>query len=495
MESGNAVFHMTTDERSQAQLKTGPVSTTTFHSDLPYVLVKEQFELTSYTQWSGSDGGRKFAFSQDLIDYRDDNPDLAYLLVLEDSSGNSWVHDPLINARLSWYNLYNGLNTIALAINGADYQVAYTDSDGQLEDLTKNTWTLSSYALTFRTWDTNDTSVTVFKTPVDKDCREESMFIDPSSTNSYNKSLMRWMTDAQTSGGTDLKSSGLDVTKVRFVFLNIKHTSSAFELQKGFSKNEISIKPSEFKVHNIDLGGTTPLVSHGNVSSGATITPVISGTLASGKVTGTTLTSAKVNSSNQLLNGDAPVIEIPTDAGTFTGWDFDFNTRTIKRNNIDVYSDTIAANAIGVIGSQVIDVSPSLTLTSSSVTQTLTSTATGSLGNVDGDTIFLASVVSGSSKLHSSSLMGVGDNLIADFIVGGYQHVASLGQYRWSNNIKIYLNISANGATVVKVFWEPGNDSNYPNPIYRNSWYNISQVSLVIPDLKVRLIALGNLGQ
>ena len=493
MDNGSPVFHMTTDERTQAELKTGPASTTTFHSDLPYVFVREQFEVSSYTQWSGSDGGRKFTLPSTLQTFRANNPDLAYLMIMEDSSGNSWVHDPLVNVRASWYRYSSSgsilENEIGLAANGGDYQIAFTDTDSQLQDLTKN-GIHGAFNWVFRTWDANDTSVTVFKTPMIKDCRDSPLFVHhrfPSI--GHDISLLKWMTQPYVVGGTDLESSGLDVVKVRFMFLNITHSATAFELQKGFQANDIAISPSEFKVNQVDLGLMTPLISHGNSAISSSITPIAGGKVVCGKGVGLSLDTGKINSSNVLLNKAAPVIEVPANVTQLTGWDIDFNTRDIKRNNVSVFNDAISGNAVGVLGSQDITFSPSLTLTSSTTTSTVPSTHTGSLGNVDADTVYLASVVSGGSKLHSVALMGVGDNIIADLIVGEYQSITSSGPSRWSNNIKLYMSISSNGSVAIKAFREGGNSGSS----YNNTYYNISSVNLNLPDFDVRLIALGNL--
>lgn len=521
MENGEAVFHMTTDERSQAQLKNGAVSTTTFHSDLPYVFVRKQFEISTYTQWSGSDGGRKFSFSQDLIDYRDDNPDLAYLLIMEDSAGNSWVHDPLVHVRGKYSKTRSTWGTSggatwrtydkALGINGGDYLTAYTDNDTQIQDLTDQSIN-GSFNVTFRTWDSNDTSVTVFRI---RDLHTSNSTIDHEPYSRFWRSWLEphtlecmwdWVTPSAdydyVSPRVDLISNNLDVVKVRFVFLNVTHNASTFELQKGFAKDSINISPTDFTVHNVDLGGTRPLISHGNNASGATVSPVISGQVVSGKGVGLDLETAKINSSNQLINTAAPVLEIPP-AITGSGWDMNFNTRTIKYNGTDVFSDSISANALGVIGSQEITFTPSATLTRNNnnpQTFTLSSTATGSIGNVDSDTMFLASIVNGTDKLHSTSLFGIGDNLVAQFILSDQRyHTSSFSSLMWwHSTIKIYLTISSNGSTSVKLKHAAGNNQ-FTAPagtFYNNRWHaNITSVSFSIEQLKIRLIAMGNLGQ
>jgi hypothetical protein len=296
------------------------------------------------------------------------------------------------------------------------------------------------------------------------------------------------MTQPSVVGGTDLESVGLDVVKVRFVFLNITHSATTFELQKDFVANDISISPTEFRVNDIDLALMAPLMSHGNKAVSSVITPLGTGEVVCGKVIGQNLTSAKITSTNALSLGAAPVLEIPAAVASLTGWDINFSTRVIKRNSVTIWDDTIASSAVLELGSKEIVFDPSMTLTDGTANSTFTTTDTGSFsGLVNSDTIYLASVISGTDKLHSVSVFGVGDNMISDMVIGGYSSYSPA--FRWANDIKIYLNISSTGVTSVKLWARNGR--NYPNPAY-SSYYNTTSTTITLPDFTIRLIAIGD---
>jgi hypothetical protein len=492
MDGANPVFHMTSDVKTQAELKAGPLSTTVFHSDLPYVLAREQFEISSYSTWSGSDGGRKFAIPSELITFRTANPDLAYLLVLEDSSGSSWIQTPVVNVRGMYfkysYNSSTHFNEVVSCINGGDYQVAYTSSDTELQDLTKNVLH-GTLSWTFRTWDPTDTSVTVFKTPMTRTAYDDQIFVNHGFPAIYHDlSPLEWMTQPNVKGGTDLESSGLDVVKVRFVFLNITHSDTTFELQKDFLADDISISPTEFRVNDIDLALMAPLMSHGNKANSSVITPLSTGEVVCGKVIGQNLTSAKINTSNTLTGGAAPVLEIPAAVASLTGWDINFSTREIKRNSATIWDDTIAASAVLALGSKEIVFNPSMTLTDGTINSTYSTTDTGSFsGLVNADTVYLASIISGTDKLHSISLFGIGDNMVADLIVGEFSTFSPAT--RWANDVKIYINISSTGVTTVKLWARNGR--NKPNQAF-SSYFNVASVNITMPDFTIRLIAIGD---
>ena len=492
MDGSNPVFHMTSNVKTQAELKAGPLSTTVFHSDLPYVLAREQFEISTYTTWSGSGGGRKFTLPSALTTFRSANPDLAYLLILEDSSGSSWIQTPIVNVRGSWYKYNSGgspvQNEIVSCINGGDYQVAYTSSDTDLVNLTKNN-IHNGISWTFRTWDTTDTSVTVFKTPMTRTAYNDQLFVnDDFPSVGHDISPLKWMTQPYVLGGTDLESVGLDVVKVRFVFLNITHSATTFEIQRDFLANDINISPTQFKVNDVDLAVMAPLMSHGNKANSSVITPLGTGEVVCGKVIGQNLTSAKITNTNALSGGTAPVLEIPAAVASLTGWDINFSTRVIKRNSVTIWDDNIAASAVLELGSKEITFDPSMTLVDGTVNSTYSTTDTGSFsGLVNADTIYLASIISGTDKLHSISVFGVGDNMISDLIIGEYSSYSPLT--RWANDVKIYLNISSTGVTTVKLWARNGR--NNANQAY-SSYLNVSSTTLTIPDFTIRLIAIGD---
>ena len=279
LNGGDPLLHMTSDTKTKAQLETGILSTSIFHSDLPYIFIRDRFELTSYTNWAG---GRKFALSSALTTFRAANPDLAYLLLLEDSSGNKWIHEPMVNVKGMWvYSTASGTaayNEVVGALNGNDYQVAYTASDTELASLTQNT-IRTSISLTFRTYDASDTSVTVFRTDNSRNCKTHSMWAYPSCSYPYDgdynvsNSVFYQMTSCSTFGGTNLQSTSNNVVKVTFIFLNVTHSSTTFDRQTSFSYSNINIDPTNFTVNSLNLASFSPLISHGPVTSGTTVVP------------------------------------------------------------------------------------------------------------------------------------------------------------------------------------------------------------------------------
>lgn len=480
--SGNPFLHMTSDVKTKTQLEAAPGPNTVFHSDLPYIFVREQFEITSYTTWSG---GRKFALPTALKDFRVANPDLAYLLLLEDSSGSQWLIDPIVDVKGFWFKYHINdpsswvQNYSVAAMNGASYQVAYTKSDAELASLTNNS-VYPSIALTFRPWATDDTHVTLFKTP-HRHCRSGAMFLHHEFDFNRPGAVLEYMTLHDVLGPTNLRSSGIDVVKVRFVFLNVVHTADTFERQKGFAYDRITIDPDQFKVNSIDLAEMTPLVSHGFKTSGSTITPYTSGKVVSGKGAGVNMSDCKIDSTSKLINGNAPVLEVPPDPGSLTGWNINLGTQVIERNGVEVFNATWAARALFVSGSREIDFSTSCTLYNTTTDTEISSTQEGDLGAVDADTVYLASVVQGANKLHSTSVMSANDNMIAYFTLGAKD---SNALWAYSNNLWFYLRITSAGVVTVRRGWNPGSSA------YGNQYNSITSVAVTLPDVKIRLIAL-----
>lgn len=480
--SGHAKLHMTSDTKTAAQLAGDPVSTTVFHTDLPYVFAREQFEITSYTTWAG---GRKFALPSALQTFKQNNPYLAYLLILTDSSGNEFIHDPVTwvcasNWRDTWPAGQNINIVAALAINGADYQSAYTSSDAQLSALTENSWNPAggSYSFTFRTWDTSDTHVTIFRTPWLPSYSNYGIF--PKSSYDYAASPMRYFVSDNNPNPLDLTSSGNDIVKVRFVFLNIIHSPTTFSRQAGFNYDFVRIDPTNFTVNDVELNNYAPVISHGFNTSGTTITKYTSGKLASGKAIGVNMSTTKINTSNQITGGNSAVLEIPPEVTGSIGWEIDLANQTIDRNGVNVFSSSWIGKALRVSGTKEISFNMSTTLYDSNSTYTVSSTQSGNLGSVDSDTVYLASVVvdeNGSwNVLHSTSIFSAGDNMLAFFTLG----MESSGW--WGNDLAYYLNISTSGTCTI--YGRRWRCTAVP------SYYQISSVGLTFPDMKIRLIAL-----
>lgn len=495
LNNGDALLHMTTDTKTQADLKGDPVSTTIFHSDLPYVLCREQFELTSYTNYNGSNGGRKFAISSEIKTFRQANPDLAYLLVMEDSSGSTWIHEPLtcvVGGSISRTSV--GDYNFTLCANGSRYQSVFHDTDAQVDAITRNT-TQATFTWTFRTWDGTDDYVTVFRNNLDeRTIHNRSFFPSYYSGNikssAQNTVCYRWVNHSHQN--KNLESSGsLDIVKLRFVFLNVTHSSTTFERQKGFSADRITLDPTQFVVNSVDMAKLTPLISRGVQANGATVSALTTnGIVAAAKKEGINLDTAKITSSNVVSGGPAPVVEIPQEVTSVSGWEFNLKNKTITRDGVDVFNSDSASRSLYVSGSAEITFEPDVTVSSNADTE-VTSTSTGDLGLVDSDTIYLASFLTEGDKLHSTSIFGEGDNLLMYLTIGHREagHSTPTGYRQWVSDFMFYLRISSTGDLSIRLEHTRGSFSPYFD-VDKSTWQGISSVSFDLPEFKVRLIAL-----
>ena len=227
-------MHMTSDTKTEANMQGAPSSTTLFHSDLPYVFAREQWEIDTYTDWNGTGGGRKFALPAEAQTFRANNPDLAYIVILEDSNGHTTIVNPCLNVHGSFWQYVNpnADYKYSAATVGSEYTIAFTDSDTQLTNLSRNpqsgTWG-STRELTFRIWDSNDTSVTVFRHP------RAGTWFKVSGALPYYGSYARAHFANQVEGSyesymygsaKDTVSDSLDIVKVRVVALNVTNSPS-----------------------------------------------------------------------------------------------------------------------------------------------------------------------------------------------------------------------------------------------------------------------------
>lgn len=483
---GVPLMHFHRDEKTPAELIGDPSAGTVFHSDLPYVLIKKRFTLTSYSTWAG---GRSFTLSPSLKNYRIANPDLAYLLILKDSSGRRWVHDPLLNVCGFWYG-YNkpvASYSAVTSLNGPDYQVAYTASTTELSSLTRNSL-YPSLALTFRTWDSSDTVVTVFRSPHRNTQTSKIIPADYGVPNTC-----AYFISSSLIAPANLSSSGNDVVSVEFVFLNMLHSTSGFDRQIGLDNSGIDILPDRFRVGSVLLDEMTPLISHGNVGTNGSVSPVLGGFTVSGKKLGVNMVSAKM--SGNTVSATAAVLEIPPDPGALSGWDIDFAQQSIKRNGGTVFDPSVALKSLFVLGVKEISFNPSISVTPSNFDVLISSSQSGSFTGAASASVFLCSVVSGGSKLHSCSVFGVGDNMLACFILGweqsGYRDERP--KLAWAGDLYIYARISASGSVQIRAKFNQGRFYNSTLKHYLNGWINLSSVALTLPSFTIRLVGLGTL--
>ena len=494
------ICHMTSDTQTQTTLEGNPISTTLFHSQLPYVFAREQWEITSYTSWN-SGHGRTFALPSDLQTFKSNNPDLGFLLILEDSSGAKTLFDPSIHALMTYVSLYP-VNT-SVAITGAGYQAAFTDSDSQLQDLTR--WGVSgnsatAFSYTLSTWDTSDTRITIFKTPFGNiQNRSPSYFTYTPAAACYVAPTAHPYGDEQSNfdycnyyGYTDrlgypidMQSSGLDIVKIRIVFLNIENTASTFDRQKDYSgTSSITIKDDEFNVGNIDLIQNAPILYHGKKSTSDTVTPVI-GTCV-GAITqydpfsSTLPVSGKVTTSGGITANNTPVFEFPDDKTASTTMEYDFLNKVFKRDGKPVFSASANAKAMQVIGSKEFEFDLDAYSNTGITESTISHTATGSWSGNTANTVYLASLAyKGNNdtqyvKATSTTIYTVGDNYMHTWykFISTNQGAASLTAC-W------FAEIASNGTVTIKI-----------RDAFRN-YTGYSSLSIAAGSLKLRLIAIG----
>ena len=503
----NPLCHMTSDTRTQAELESGVLSTTMFHSDLPYVFVKERFTLDSYTTWSGA--GRTFAFSTALINYKDSNPDLACLVYLEDSSGRMTMHTPTPYMNLGWYKLGSyGEGVWNCSVVGQEYTVAFTNSDSQLTALSRQTVSsqASSFATTFYTFDTNDTRVTVFKHSNMGDHysvggvqRSKSILEFANGVNPPN-SQDPW-TVGYTGGGSwgiaDLKSlAGNDITKVHFAFLNVVNSETTFDLQKDYDgTSSITLTNNTFSVGGLNLMAYNHLISHGikNTSSSA-VTAIIGGDLVGGVpatyTSGGDPATGKVTSSGTVTLNNTPVLEIPDKGNASGSMVFDFENQTISRDGVDIYSSAAAALGLKRIGSASLTIDfDTGQVTGNNNSYTTLATSSGDFTNATADSIYLVSPVyvplgaTGTSDYQPfpTSIFSVGTNRLFHAFYNIHAYLTNL------SSSLIYGGVCPN--------WLCDIDSSGNITIKRHNrsygYRNIGYLDLSMGSMIVRIIGLG----
>jgi hypothetical protein len=489
------ICHMTSDTQTQTTLEGDPISTTLFHSQLPYVFAREQFELTSYTNWGDTNGGRTFAFSQALIDFKDNNPELACLVILEDSSGNATVFQPTLSG---WY-FKIGRNTPrygAVATLGHQYSCAFTSSDTQLTNITNQTYDGSNLGFTFNTFDTNDTRITVFKHSIlgGHTCNAQfsSIQFDYCDFDGEDTSY-GCRGDVIGYGTGDLDSSaGNDITKVRFVFLNIENTATTFNRQKDYSgTSSITIKDDQFNVGNIDLIKNAPIVCHGVLDTTDSASPVF-GSLAAGVPADTySYTSnyriGKVDKTGGSPDrNNCPILEFPDPSDSNTTMEYDFSTKVFKRDGQPVFSASSAAKGLQVLGTAELSFNVNAVNMGELTSNTATlATDTTSFSGTSANTLYLASLVYSGDGTNwqelPTCLFSVGDNYLFRTI---YEHsfvITNVAFYRIGVGVAFICNIDSNGDITIKRYQKSCNFTNFSSA----GGYGLGQ-------MKLRLIAMDS---
>lgn len=469
-------MHMTSDIKTKAELEASLYSTTLFHSDLPYVFAREQWTIDSYTDWNGTSGGRKFAIPADLQAFKSANPDLAYMIVLEDGSGNKTILNPLMATASSWYDTVYFTKTFCTATIGAEYNVAFVNSDAQLASLTRNTYNNSTISITFRTWDSADTTITVFRNRAGESTGSgESLAFSNYAISSLGSTLIG---DAK-----DMTSNSLDIVKVHVVFLNVTNATTSFDVQTGYSDTAgITLSNDGFSVGGLDLIKNAHLLTHGVYNSTDTVTALI-GTLAGTRTTGYTRgthTAGMVASSGAVQDNNTPVIEIPDPASEATTVILDFGNQAFYRGSDQVFSSAVAAKGLIYSGYKEITLSlNSGTMAPNQNTITaVTTTQTGSFVNSDANTLYLMTLVfsdiAGNKQATALALCSVGDTPIFSDI---HYHNVNFNSFAYT--LMWVINIATDGTVTAKM------------DKYTGGRGGLSSFSIDWGDITVRLIALN----
>lgn len=488
---GKPFMHMTSDTKTEANMQGAPSSTTLFHSDLPYVFAREQWEITSYTNWNGTGGGRKFTLPAEAQTFRTNNPDLAYIVILEDSNGHTTIVNPCLNVHGSFWQYVNPNvdYKYSAATVGSEYTIAFTDSDAQLTALSRNpqsgTWG-GTRELTFRIWDSNDTSVTVFRHP------RAGTWFKVSGALPYYGSYARAHFANQVEGSyesymygsaKDTVSDSLDIVKVRVVALNVTNSPSTFSVQTGYDDTAgISISNDEFSVGGVNLLESAPIISRGVQNSGTTVTPVY-GSSIGGKVVGVNTsikTSGKVSDTNVVQDNNTPVLEIPDPIPANPSAVFDFQNQTFTINGESVFSSAGTAQGLIYSGYKTLDFSLDVSFSgSTNNTVTVSSTSSGSFSNVDANTLYLLTFkytdVNSNDVMTPVAIVGVGDNeVFTDVYNANRDRSAPYGRLEY--HFCFYMNIDSSGNLTVK----------------RQQYQPFAAtLSISLGDIQARLIALN----
>lgn len=463
---GKPFMHMTSDTKTEANMQGAPSSTTLFHSDLPYVFAREQWEIDTYTDWNGTGGGRKFALPAEAQTFRANNPDLAYIVILEDVNGHTTIVNPCLNVHGSFWQYVNPNvdYKYSAATVGSEYTIAFTDSDSQLTALSRNpqsgTWG-TTRELTFRIWDSNDTSVTVFRHQY-----AGTWVLAGNYAGSYYGSYARTHFADQVLGSfetymygnaKDTVSDGLDIVKVRVVALNVTNSPSTFSVQTGYDDTAgITISNDEFSVGGVNLLESAPIISRGVQNSGTTVTPVY-GSSIGGKVVGVNTsikTSGKVSDTNVVQDNNTPVLEIPDPIPATPSAVFDFKNQTFTINGENVFSSAGASEGLIYSGYKTLDFSLDVSFSgSTNNTVTVSSTSSGSFSNADANTLYLLTFkytdVNNNAVMTPVAIVGVGDNeVFTDVFNANRDRSSPYGRLEY--HFCFYINIDSSGNLTVK---------------------------------------------
>lgn len=458
--NGNPFLHMTSDSRTVAQLEGSPNSNTVFHSDLPYALTSEQFEITSYTeinQTSGTagTGARVFDIPSACRTFRSNNARRLYFVILYDQDGGAMMHYPMLNAR---YELGIGSNWRAATASGAEYQVWF---DNNNYDDYKDAWRIgvanhnNNVAMSFKfdRWETTATKLIVSRTPA-------------LGSGSFSYSFPASERAFFTSNG--FKSDNLDIVRVRIVFLNMEVTSNgqAFNQKADFSVlDEIEITDSSFDIGNYDLANNMPIrviQTTGNALTqihplsgiyGEAVSfkrPVLNWLHQNPTYQKRTINGVNYEDVNTEYTG-CIVVDIPRENST-NAIQVDLKNQTIKRNRFmtnsasnpfvfddertaTVFATTTAGSGMRVVGSRSLSFTPSVTAAANTTT---TSNLTSYTSAFSEDVYYIA-VLDMFGEFTGAHIITEGDNEIWHAHVNNSNASQGGTFYNVSYNFKMQL--------------------------------------------------------
>lgn len=456
--NGNPFLHMTSDSRTIAQLEGSPNSNTVFHSDLPYALTSEQFEITSYTEINRAysngfgTGARVFDIPTGCALFRYNNPRRLYFVILYDEDGGAVFHYPMLNAR---YEL--GLtNWIAASASGAEYQVWFDDSNyTEYEDSYRigvsnhNNNTALFYK--FDRWETSATKIIVSRTP---------------ALSNGNLSYSFSSADQAFFTSSGLRSDNLDIVRVRIVFLNMEVTSNAtgFNQKADFSTlDEIKLTPTSFDVGNYDLANNMPIRIIETTSANQEIDNIYGEAITFKRPDISVLTQDPTFQKKTISGTDKEdictdssgtvVCDMPRTNST-NAMQIDLKNQTIKRNRLmsqdasnpfvyndertaTVFSTTTAGSGMRVVGTRSLTFRPSFTVYNN---QTVTHNITSYTSAFTEDVFYIATLDM-FGEFTGAHFITEGDNLLwkVDLNNRNASQNGTFFNVRFNFQLKLYL--------------------------------------------------------
>lgn len=487
--SNKPLFHMSDNSQTLNQIKSAPNANTIFHSDLPYVFSENVYELTTYTNWNNA---RKFTIPTAARTWRTNNPNGAFFIVCTDSNNRKFILDPEMTILQSWGSDFSRdgslgnaqMMIVCASYSGNDPSFAFGSANSDLTAITRRLGTainnknynqrlnFTQYVdYGFDNWSSGDTFLTILRNPRASNSLHTAPYpySELATKVWYNQNTYEagHRYDLYVIGavidnggnnryGKDFASSGVDITSVQIITLNIENTNTGFASDvDSIADDTIRLSRTEFTVNGKDLtevGGS--IVSKG-VANGGTVSAVTTGQLVGAKGVGNlTFSHGKVSANGTHSGSQSPVVEIPDVFNTSNTVNmlYDFGGKVISRNGESlIQSGGFVSGKAYVVINQTgwpATINQHIDTVSLATNQY---TVTGSLGNTSGKLI-LASYKYGNNAWSPLTILRTGDNRFMR------QYNNNCSTFRLFNpNIQktvdqLYvMNISANGTISFKV--------------------------------------------